>query len=37
VKALREAYAMPQSSAEAYLGLFRILALEMWMRAFDVS
>jgi asparagine synthase (glutamine-hydrolysing) len=37
VPALRAAYAVPQSSAEAYLGLFRILALEMWMRAFDVS
>jgi len=37
VKALRRSYAAPHSSAEAYLGLFRILALEMWMQAFDVS
>jgi asparagine synthase (glutamine-hydrolysing) len=37
VGALREAYAVPQSSAEAYLGLFRILALEMWMRAYELS
>ena len=36
-KALRRAYATPQGSAEAYLGLFRILALEMWMRAFEIS
>lgn len=25
------------ASTEAYLGLFRVLALEMWMRAFNVS
>ena len=24
-------------SAEAYLGLFRLLSLEMWMRAFSIS
>ena len=24
-------------SAEAYLGLFRLLSLEMWMRAFSLS
>jgi len=37
VKALQRAYAAPHSNAEAYLGLFRILALEMWMQAFDVA
>jgi hypothetical protein len=36
VAALRRSYATPRSSAEAYLGLFRVLALEMWMRAFEV-
>ena len=39
VTALRRWYASPQAagaSEEAYLGLFRILALEMWMRAFDL-
>jgi asparagine synthase (glutamine-hydrolysing) len=39
VPALRRWYASPQAagaSEEAYLGLFRILALEMWMRAFDL-
>lgn len=36
-KALRRAYDAPQGSAEAYLGLFRILALEMWMRAFEIN
>jgi len=39
VAALRRWYASPQAagaSEEAYLGLFRILALEMWMRAFDL-
>jgi asparagine synthase (glutamine-hydrolysing) len=37
--ALRRWYRSPQAaqaSEEAYLGLFRILALEMWMRAFDL-
>jgi len=37
--ALRRWYASPEAagaSEEAYLGLFRILALEMWMRAFDL-
>src|SRR6266568_1534042 len=37
---LRRWYDSPQSegaSTEAYLGLFRVLALEMWMRAFSVS
>ena len=40
VAALRRWYASPQAagaSEEAYLGLFRILALEMWMRAFDLQ
>jgi len=27
----------PTKNAEAYLGLFRLLSLEMWMRAFSVS
>ncbi len=39
VAALRRWYASPQAagaSEEAHLGLFRILALEMWMRAFDL-
>ena len=38
-RALRRWYASPQAagaSEEAYLGLFRILALEMWMRTFDL-
>jgi asparagine synthase (glutamine-hydrolysing) len=37
---LRRWYDSPQAdgaSTEAYLGLFRVLALEMWMRAFSVS
>ena len=37
---LREWYQSPQATAantEAYLGMFRILALEMWMRTFRVS
>ena len=37
---LRRWYNSPQSdgaSTEAYLGLFRVMALEMWMRAFNVS
>jgi len=37
--ALRDWYASPQAThapEEAYLGLFRVLALEMWMRAFDI-
>ena len=25
------------ASTEAYLGLFRVLALEMWMRAFGIT
>jgi asparagine synthase (glutamine-hydrolysing) len=40
VAALRDWYGSPQAAQapeEAYLGLFRVLALEMWMRAFDVS
>ena len=40
VVALRRWYASPEAagaSEEAYLGLFRILALEMWMRAFDLG
>jgi len=40
VAALRRWYQSPQAtqaSEEAYLGLFRILALEMWMRAFDLK
>jgi asparagine synthase (glutamine-hydrolysing) len=39
VAALRRWYASQEAagaSEEAYLGLFRILALEMWMRAFDL-
>ena len=37
---LRRWYAAPGSvaaSRETYLGLFRVLSLEMWMRAFHVS
>jgi len=37
---LRRWYASPESdgaNTESYLGLFRVLALEMWMRAFNVS
>jgi len=37
--ALRRWYRSPhtaRASEESYLGLFRILALEMWMRAFDL-
>ena len=26
-----------RANTESYLGLFRILSLEMWMRAFNVS
>jgi asparagine synthase (glutamine-hydrolysing) len=39
-KVLRRWYAAPQAasaSAESYLGLFRVLSLEMWMRAFRIS
>src|SRR5216117_1214707 len=39
VAALRRWYQSPQATEapeEAYLGMFRILALEMWMRAFDL-
>ena len=39
VGALRAWYRSPQAyraNTEAYLGLFRVLSLEMWMRAFDV-
>src|SRR5881394_781883 len=39
VDALRRWYRSPQAdkaNTEAYLGLFRVLSLEMWMRAFDV-
>ena len=39
VDALRRWYRSPQAAranTEAYLGLFRVLSLEMWMRAFDV-
>jgi asparagine synthase (glutamine-hydrolysing) len=38
--ALRRAYAATETrsaNTEAYLGLFRVLALEMWMRVFNVS
>jgi hypothetical protein len=38
--ALREWYGSPRASRandESYLGLFRVLSLEMWMRAFSVS
>ena len=38
--ALRRWYRSPHAAQvpeEAYLGLFRILALEMWMRAFDLQ
>jgi len=37
---LRRWYAAPESAAastESYLGLFRVLSLEMWMRAFSIS
>ena len=40
VSALRRWYASPQShvaNTETYLGLFRVVALEMWMRAFGVN
>ena len=39
-KVLRRWYAAPRAAAasrETYLGLFRVLSLEMWMRAFDVT
>jgi asparagine synthase (glutamine-hydrolysing) len=39
-KVLRRWYGAPQAasaSAESYLGLFRVLSLEMWMRAFRIS
>src|SRR5581483_1449541 len=38
--ALRRAYAATQNhrtSTESYLGLFRVLAVEMWMRAFGLA
>ena len=38
--ALRRWYDSPEAgtaNTEAYLGLFRVLALEMWMRAFNLS
>jgi len=38
--ALRRWYRSPdaaQAPEETYLGLFRVLALEMWMRAFDLQ
>src|SRR6266568_941879 len=38
--ALRRWYRSPhtaQANEESYLGLFRVLALEMWMRVFDVQ
>ena len=37
--ALRRWYRAPaaRTTTESYLGLFRLLSLEMWMRAFDVS
>ena len=35
---LRRWYGSPQAGGtEAYLGLFRVLSLEMWMRAFHIS
>jgi len=40
VTALRRWYASSQShvaNTETYLGLFRVVALEMWMRAFGVN
>jgi asparagine synthase (glutamine-hydrolysing) len=40
VAALRRWYGSPQSrsaNAESYLGLFRVLSLEMWMRAFNAA
>jgi asparagine synthase (glutamine-hydrolysing) len=40
VSELRRWYASPdaaQANTESYLGFFRILSLEMWMRAFSVS
>ena len=39
-RVLRAWYGSPRAEAapkEAYLGLFRVLSLEMWMRAFSVS
>jgi len=39
-KVLRRWYAAPgapTASTESYLGLFRVLSLEMWMRAFSIS
>ena len=39
-KVLRRWYGAPQAAAastESYLGLFRVLSLEMWMRAFRIS
>jgi hypothetical protein len=36
VPALRRSYEAPHGSDEAYLGLFRILALEAWMCAFEL-
>ena len=40
VPALRRWYDSPEAARandESYLGLFRVLSVEMWMRAFDVS
>jgi hypothetical protein len=40
VAALRRWYDSPRAAGagtEAYLGLFRVLALEMWMRVFGLS
>jgi asparagine synthase (glutamine-hydrolysing) len=40
VSALRRWYESPEAARaneESYLGLFRVLSVEMWMRAFDVS
>jgi hypothetical protein len=40
VGALRRWYGCSRAdraSAAAYIGLFRILSLEMWMRAFNLS
>ncbi len=39
-KVLRRWYGAPRAAAastESYLGLFRVLSLEMWMRAFQIS
>jgi asparagine synthase (glutamine-hydrolysing) len=39
-KILRRWYGAPEAAAastESYLGLFRVLSLEMWMRAFKIS